>query len=297
MDLNLLPVFVTVAEVASFSAAAAKLEVKRSSVSRSIAALERSLGVRLFNRTTRQVSLTTAGAALHARLAPQLAALKQSVGTLPEQEELPSGELRITAPVDLGVIVLPGIVASFSTRYPGVRIDVRLSNHVVDVVAEGFDAALRLIVGKLADSTLVARRLTEIQIQVFASPTYLARIGAPRTPADTADHRWIYHRGLPPPKAFPVARDPAQLVGDDILFVHQAARAGAGLAILPAFVARDDVASGALVRVLPHVSMSSGQLYFVHPSTKHLPRKVTAFRDHVLQHLSAHPLAGVGSAA
>lgn len=210
MDLNPLSLFVTVAEASSFSTAAAKLGVRRSSVSRGVAALERALDVQLFSRTTRQVALTTAGAALYAKVAPSLASLKESIGTLPEREKLPSGELRITAPVDIGVIVLPGIIAGFSTRYPAVTVDAWVTNRRVDLVAEGFDAALRVSMGRLSDSTL----------------------------------------------------------------------------------AREDVAAGRLVRVLPRNSIGSGALYLVHPPAQRVPRKVTVFRDYLVEHFAAHPLVG-----
>jgi DNA-binding transcriptional LysR family regulator len=291
MDLNLLSLFIVVAEAASFTAAATKLGLRRSSVSRGIASLERALGVQLFSRTTRQVSLTTAGTALYARVAPQLTSLKEALGTLPEREEQPSGELRLTAPSDLGAMFLPGIVAGFSLRYPAVQVDVRLTNRRVDLVAEGFDVALRFAGEKLSDSSLVARRLGGPELQVFASPTYLARAGTPRTPADTADHQWIQFRaisGLPPP--LPAPRTRPRVIGDDVLFIHGAVKAGLGLAILPAYLPREDVAAGRLVRVLPRMSIRAGALYFMHPPARHLPLKVTAFRDYLLEHLAVNPL-------
>src|SRR5262245_48175662 len=118
MDLNLLSLFLTVAETSNFSTAAAKLGVRPSSVSRGIAGLERSLGVQLFSRTTRHVALTTAGSALYAKIKPQLGALTEALGTLPEREEQPSGVLRMTAPVDIGTMILPSILTGFAMRYP-----------------------------------------------------------------------------------------------------------------------------------------------------------------------------------
>jgi DNA-binding transcriptional LysR family regulator len=278
MDLNLLPLFLAVAEASSFSVVARKLGLRRSSVSRSIAALERSLGVQLFSRTTRHVALTTAGAALHAKLSPQLAALTESLGALPEQEEQPSGELRLTAPNNIGAAVLPAILASFSARYPAIQIDVRLTNRFVDLVAEGFDVALRVSTGKMSGSSLVARRLTDLEMQIFGSPTYLARAGVPRTARETADHQWLAMRGARVP-ILPTPRVAARVVGDDILFLQGAARAGMGLAALPVFLVQEDVAAGRLQRVLPRLSLGTGALYLVHPPTQHVPRKVTAFRD------------------
>ncbi len=285
MNLNLLPLFLAVAEASSFSTAAKTVGLRRSSVSRGVAALERELKVQLFNRTTRQVSLTTAGTALYAQLAPQMGALTKVLGALPEQEEEPSGELRLSASNDMGAVALPEIIAGFSLRYPKVRLDVRISNRFVNLVAEGFDVALRVSSGRMGDSTLVARRLTGLEINVFAAPTYLARVGTPKTVEEASKLAWVSLR----PKLPPPMRGAARLLGDDMLFIHGATRAGLGLAFLPTFLTAQDVAAGRLVRVLPKVSMPSGALYLVHAPGKP-PRKVTAFRDYLVQYLATHPL-------
>lgn len=292
MDLNRLSLFIAVAQGTSFAAVAKKLELRRSSVSRGVAALERSLGVQLFSRTTRRVALTTAGTALYAKLAPQLIALQESLGSLPESEEQPSGELRLTAPNDIGTFVLPGILAGFSMRYPAVHVDIRLTNRKVDLVAEGFDAAIRASTGKLADSTLIARRLSELEMHVFAAPSYLARAGALRTPADAAEHQWVMFRDskLPAPLLKPKHRP--SIVGDDILFVREAVSSGMGLGMLPTVTVREHIAAGKITRVLPRLSFQLGAIYLMYPKAPRVPRKVTALRDHLVEHFEAHPLAG-----
>jgi DNA-binding transcriptional LysR family regulator len=289
MDLNLLELFVTVARTASFSEAGRKLGLPRSSVSRNVGELESALGVQLFNRTTRKVALSTAGAALYDRIGPQLAALHESLVSLPERDEQPSGEMRLTAPTDLGVTVLPEILAGFSQRYPAVTLDVRLAQRVVDLVGEGFDLALRIGGSRLADSTLVARRLAEVEFELFAAPTYVARRGPIKTPEDTAAHDWLAFRGAPPPP-FPKPTGRARASSDDLLWVHQAVRAGMGIALLPNFLARADVAAGRLIRLLPRHGVRRGVLYFVHPAGPQVPRKVTALRDYIMEYLAAHPL-------
>jgi DNA-binding transcriptional LysR family regulator len=289
MDLNLLDLFVTVARTASFSDAGRKLGLPRSSVSRNVGELESALGVQLFNRTTRKVALSTAGASLYERIAPQLLELHKSLDSLPEQDEQPSGELRLTAPTDLGVTVLPDILAGFSQRYPAISLDVRLAQRVVDLVGEGFDLALRITEGRLADSSLVARRLAHVEFELFASPTYLARRGPVRTLEDTATHDWVSFRG-PPPAPFPRPALRPRATSDDLLWVHQAVRAGLGVALLPTFLARADVAAGRLLRLLPRHAVRRGVLYFVHPAGAKVRRKVGAFRDYLVEYLSAHPL-------
>ena len=135
----------------------------------------------------------------------------------------------------------------------------RLTNRRGDLVAEGFDAALRVSVGRLSDSSLVARRLSVLEMQVFAAPTYLARAGLPRAPKDTADHAWVIMRGHKLPPSFPARTVKPRLVGDDVLFVCRACSAGAGLAVLPTFLARPARAGAAAVftairRALPRAS-------------------------------------------
>jgi DNA-binding transcriptional LysR family regulator len=290
IDLNLLALFSSVAQTASFSEAARKLRVPRSSVSRNVADLESALGVQLFNRTTRKVALTTAGAALHARVAPQLAALQDSVGTLPERDALASGGLRLSAAPDFGVTVLPEILAGFAVRYPAVNLDVRLASRLVDLVAEGFDVALRIKTGRLADSSLVARRLSSIDIGLYAAPEYLARRPPIRSPEDTAGHDWVAFRGEPPPPPFPKPARPPRLDADDMMLVHEMARAGIGIAFIPPFLARAEVTAGRLVRVLPRFALRTGTLYFVHPAARKVPAKVVAFRDYLVEYIAAHPL-------
>jgi DNA-binding transcriptional LysR family regulator len=291
MDLNLLSLFVAVAETSTFSQAARKLGLARSSVSRRIAELENTLGVQLFNRTTRQVVISTAGAALYDRVSPQLADLRRAVGTLPERDERPAGLLRITAPADLGVTFVCDVLAGFALRYPTVSVDVRLSSQYANLVAEGFDLALRISMNRLADSSLIARRLSAVTLELYASPRYLVRRGGIRSSEDTARHDWVSFRGTPPPPPFPRQAQAPRVSGDDMLFVHSAVRAGLGIAFLPTFLAREDVERGHLVRLLPRQTRRTGTLYLVYPKTTNLAKKVSAFRDYVIAHLAAHPLA------
>ncbi|HYG68007.1 MAG TPA: LysR substrate-binding domain-containing protein [Anaeromyxobacteraceae bacterium] len=288
MDLNLLTVFEAVARTSSFSAAARELGIPKSSASRGIGRLEAELGVQLLFRTTRQVSLTAAGTALFDRTAPLLQQMRSALGELPEREEQPSGALRVTAPGDFGVLFLAEVVHRYTARYPSVSVDLHLSGRVVDLVKEGFDVGIR-IAAKLEDSTLVVRRIGPITTALYASPVYLARRGVPRTEADLAEHDWVAFRSGPQririagPREATGVEPRARIVCDDLLFVRNTVRAGAGIAHLPTFLAEPDVLSGALVRVLPRVERTSGTIHFVTPAAKHVPRKVTAFRDLVLE--------------
>jgi DNA-binding transcriptional LysR family regulator len=290
MDLNLLSVFEAVARTSSFSAAAKELGIPKSSASRAVARLEDELGVQLLFRTTRQVSLSEAGTALYDRTTPLLRSIKAAVGEIPRPEEAPSGTLKVTAPVDLGVLFLAEVVTRYVARYPAVCVDLHLTGRVVDLVGEGFDVALR-VASKLEDSTLVARRAAPAVFHLYASPLYLARRGAPRNEDELRQHDWVVFRGgpqklrVPESRKSPSAGRPARIACDDLLFVRDAVRAGAGIALLPTFLVEPDVLSGALVRVLPRLERQAGNLYVVTPAGKHVPSKVTAFRDLVLEML------------
>jgi DNA-binding transcriptional LysR family regulator len=291
MDLNLLTVFEAVARTSSFSAAAKELGLPKSSVSRAVARLEAELRVQLLFRTTRQVAPSAAGTALYDRITPLLASVKAVLGELPEREEEPSGTLRVTAPVDVGVLFLAEVATRYTARYPSVSVDLHLTGRVVDLVAEGFDVALR-VAPRLADSTLVVRRAAPIVVHLFASPLYLARRGTPRTEADLKAHDWVTFRSGPDRLRVPGPRpseagERGRIACDDLLFARDAIRAGAGVGFLPAFIADADVVAGTLVRVVPRLERPAGHLHIVTPAAKHVPRKVTAFRDLVLELLRA----------
>jgi DNA-binding transcriptional LysR family regulator len=296
MDLNLITVFEAVARSRSFSAAAKELRLPKSSVSRGVARLEAELGAQLLFRTTRQVSLTAAGTALYDRMAPLLRSVQAALGEVPEREEEPSGVLRVTAPVDLGVLFLAEVVSRYIARYPSVSVDLHLTGRVVDLVAEQFDVALR-VAAKLQDSTLVVRKAAPIALRLFASPVYLARRGTPRTEAELAEHDRVVFRGGPEKLRVAGARDSssavagqARIVCDDLLFARDAVRAGAGIGLLPTFMAEPDVVAGRLVRVLPRHERIAGSLHVVSPAAKHVPRKVTAFRELVHELVGARGL-------
>ncbi|HEX9049808.1 MAG TPA: substrate binding domain-containing protein, partial [Anaeromyxobacter sp.] len=156
---------------------------------------------------------------------------------------------------------------------------------VVDLVGEGFDVALR-VASKLEDSSLVVRRAAPVLFQLFASPVYLARRGTPRSADELDGHDWVVFRGGPQQlRVAPVraAERAPRIVCDDLLFVRDAVRAGVGIGLLPTFVAEPDVIAGALVRIVPRFERPAGSLYVVTPSAKHVPGKVTAFRELVLE--------------
>ncbi len=300
VDLNLLRAFLGVYDVGNFSVAATKLGVPRSTLSRAVATLEEQLGVTLFQRTTRRVTATDAASALYHRVASHVAAVEASFSDLPDAEEAPSGTLRVTATAEFGAMLLAEAVARFTQRYPKVRVEARLSMTVLDLVKENIDVAIRFVGKPLRDSTLVVRKIGRIAAYIYASPQYLARRGTPRTPADLHEHDRVDFLGSPPlrlsdgtkrvevkpgPKA-----DVTRIDADSLWFMRETLKAGGGIGQLPSFLADPDVAAGNLVHVLPRWVTRAGTVYFVHPASKHVPPRVTAFRDLIIDLLRQRPV-------
>lgn len=293
VDLNDLSVFVSIVESGSFTQAASRLSLPKSSVSRAVTRLEEAVGVPVLLRTTRKVTLSTTGKALYEKVQAQIASLRQSAAEMPELKEAPSGRLRVTAVLSIEVF-LAEVVTCFVNRYPDVEIDLHLTNQYVDLFAEGIDLALRFAMKPLKDSTLTARKLSPSTVEIYAAPSYLARRGVPRTPRDLDQHEWVvYNRatelrleggGRP---AVVVTR--GRVVSDDFSFSKQAIMSGCGVGYLAPFAAQADVAAGRLVRVLPQWHCPISNLWAVWPGRR-LPRKASAFLELVVDALRNRPL-------
>jgi len=294
IDLNLLRVFSTVYGAGSFTAAARKLGVPRSTVSRAIAALEDHVGDELIHRTTRAMSVSDAGKLLFDRIAPSLGGLEAALGDLPARpDDEPTGVVRVTATPDIGATVLAEAAVRFTARYPRAEVELMMTANLLDL-RDGCDLALRVARARLPDSRLIARKVGAVAFHLFASPTYLARRGVPRSPAEIADHDWIGLGGTVP-KAFDAAMRKrgvgGRIVCDDTFVVRELVRRGGGIAGMPSFMADDDLRAGTLVRVIPKFTLTSGTVYLVHAARRHLPARLTAFRDLVLELLRQRPLA------
>ncbi len=285
MDLNDLLVFAAVAETGGFTAAADQLGVAKAKVSLAVSRLEAQLGVSLFSRTTRRVVLTDAGQALYAQCVPLLRAVQESLAQIGGNAAL-RGTLRITASVDHAVQSLAPAVAQFARLHPGLQIELRTSDHVVDLVKEGLDLAIRA--GWLRDSTLRATRLGEFDQYVVASPAYLARAGCPAQPEDLAQHDWLALTLLPTPLTWKFSsaaghtctvRMNARLRTDSAATLRALLQSGAGISALDQFSGAEALRTGQLVRVLPEWSLPQGGVYAVYPPGRHVPAKVRAFID------------------
>ncbi|MEO0035871.1 MAG: hypothetical protein RLZZ501_1894, partial [Pseudomonadota bacterium] len=273
-----LTAFAAVAEAGSFAAAARRLGRSTSRLSRQVAELEAALGSRLLHRTTRALTLTEAGRSYHeqvARILAELDAADLSVGRL---QAAPRGRLRVAAPMSFGVLHLAPALPAFLDRYPEIDLDMAMNDRFVDLVEEGFDLAVRI--GRLADSSLVARRLAPLRRVLCASPAFLAAHGTPRTPDDLARLPCLGYSNLLPQEdwsfADPVSGRPwpvrikARLRVNNGDALRLAALAGVGLAPLPSFLVGPDLAAGTLVPLLDPYLRQEGAIHAVYPPARPL---------------------------
>ncbi|SDU68360.1 LysR family transcriptional regulator [Pseudomonas sp. SJZ083] len=284
--------FLAVAEHKSFTLAATRLAVTPTAVSHAIKLLERRTGVLLFQRTTRRVALTEAGASLFARLRPAASEIDEALAVLSGFRDQPMGTLRITAPRLSGALLIEPLMPLFRQAYPQVGLDISLDDATVDLMESGFDAGIRL--GESIEKDMIAVRLTpDLQWSVVGSPAYFAKAGKPLSPEELtrhacigfrfassgSAHRWEFRRDG---RDFTVGVESGVLVNDRKLLIS-AARNGLGLAYACNLEIIDELANGQLERVLqPFVPLSSG-LYLYFPSRTQTQPKLRAFIDMATQ--------------
>ena len=293
MDLNRVSAFVRVVHDGSFTAAAKTLGLPKSSISRSVAQLEQDLGIRLLHRTTRQLHLTDAGAAFFERVSRALTDIDDATVAASDTQAELSGAVRVTAPVDLGVWSLAPILARFIRQHPKIRVDLQLSGRVVDLVAEGFDLAVRA--GPLRDSSLIARRVGELQSVAYASPKYLKRRGTPKALEDLIGHDCVLFRSITGKARWELTHDDGRsgavdvsgaITTDDMSFVRSAVMSGCGIGLLPEFLCARAEQRGRVVRVLPSWSFHGAVLHLAYPSSRFVPQRVVVLREFLMRELA-----------
>lgn len=282
-DLRPVLALLAVAEHGSFRGASRALGIPRSTLSQRVASLEERLGVRLLARTTRSVRLTDAGAAYRHDVAPAVEALREAGARVVERSHEPAGQLRLTAPFELGQGALAPVLATYATRYPAVRVIVDLVDRHVNLVEEGYDLALR--VGPLDDSQMIARQLGEPQrLGLFASSGYLDDRGRPRAPRELEAHRCLVMTGAREPTTWSfsggerVTVRPHLAINSFRVLAHLA-RAGVGIACLPAREGED----GRLEEVLADRALPGRPLYLIHPSARHVTAALRAMIELLLE--------------
>jgi DNA-binding transcriptional LysR family regulator len=292
-------VFVEVVDRQSFTAAADALGLSKAAVSRYVSRLERDLGVRLLNRTTRRLTLTEAGSALYDRLGPAFAEVAAAEAEILELGSAPRGRLRVTAPAYFAQAFFMHCVSRFLARFPDIELELEFENRIVDLVEERFDVAIRITT--LASSSLVARRLASVRLVTVASPRYLSAHGMPERPADLRKHVVLAYTPAPAPDEIRYVDAQGKTVSvrvkgnlrcnnDDA--IRYAALEHMGIAHFPDLFVRDELESGALVRVLDGFEPPPASLCAVFPTRANLPPKVRVFVDYL-----ADSLAGSGARA
>jgi LysR family transcriptional regulator for bpeEF and oprC len=286
-QLNAIRVFARVAELGSFARAADALGMSRAMVTTRVAQLEARLGARLLHRTTRRVGLTDDGRAYYERCLRILADLDEAEEALGRRRTRPSGRLRVQLPVALGRLFVIPALPRLLERYPGLELEVRLANRVVDLVEEGVDCAIRL--GQPPEQSLVARRIASTRLATCASPEYLRRRGVPRLPDDLARHDCIAFldlaTGRPADWVFAragasVARAPGgRLAFNSMEAAVEAAAAGLGVAQVLSSLAEGAVVAGRLRPLLVDWAAEGPPLYVAYPHHRHLSAKIRAFVD------------------
>ncbi|MED5370231.1 MAG: LysR family transcriptional regulator [Myxococcota bacterium] len=282
MNLNDLETFVLVAQEGTFTGAAERLGVPKSTVSRRVARLEEALGLALLQRSGRSFQLTEDGEALMSRCAPALQEIAAVERDLGDRAEAPRGLLRVTASIDLGTTdFLALMLADYSRENPGVELELRVSNRVVDLMEEGVDVGFRTHVAPLPSrDDLMARHLGAVELGAYASPDYLAAHGVPQRVEALKGHPVVSHRSayLAPCPTEPMLR------ADDYRPVAALLAAGAGVGVLPRFVAAPLVDAGRLQPLLPDWELKPATLSLVWLRSRHLAPRVRAFIDKVVAH-------------
>ena len=289
-----LEMFDAIAETGSFRAAAKRLAVSPSAVSKAISELETRLGARLIARTTRSLALTEAGTAYHASVASALATLDEGAETVNAVTAAPRGVLRLAMPVTFGHMYIAPLLPKFATKYPDVRLDVTASDAFVDVVGEGFDVVIRGA-GALPDSALVARKIMETPTVVCASPNYLARRGTPQKPEDLVEHTCLVATTTQTIAEWVFALEGAvvsipvkgPLRTTSLIVARDAAVAGMGVARVPYHFASPDIDAGRLVRILKDHEREEAAVFALYPAQRELALKTRAFIDFLAEHIGS----------
>ncbi|MEO1191453.1 MAG: LysR family transcriptional regulator [Pseudomonadota bacterium] len=288
--------FAAVVEAGSFTAAAGSRGLSKAALSRHVAQLEDRLGLRLLNRTTRRISLTEAGRAFYEGCQRMLAEAEGAEAQVTALAASPRGVLRLAAPMSFGQVHLTPLLGPFLEACPELKLDLVLGDRSVDLVEEGFDAAVRI--GQLADSSLIARRLCDLSATVCAAPAYLRAEGLPLEPQDLKTHNclhysyarggrtWRFLRGGESESVEVAGRVEANN-GDTLLAL---AEAGQGIVRLPTFFTAEALRAGRLVALLPGWTAEEvGAISVVYPARRNAPPKLRAFLDFMATHLSDPP--------
>lgn len=285
-DLKAIRVFLEVVDHLSFNAAARSLKMTPASVTRIVARLEADLGQQLLLRTTRQVSLTSAGAVVAARYRPIVEAFDQTTDDIMSANRPNDGRLKINAPLSMGMRVMPGLVESFRLAYPRVSLDVQLTDALVDIIEEDCDLAVR-ISGPPTDKSTIWRKLCIVPRIAVASPNFLTRVGTPTTPDDLQAPQCLSYSSTGQPETWTFRKGGATrhvkagtaVMSNNGDYLAGVAQAGGGICVLPDFIVHAAITKGDLVQVLPDWELPALWLTLFYPPYAQLPPLVATFSD------------------
>lgn len=292
-QLSAMRAFRCIVEAKGFSAAAERLDTTHSTISRQLQQLEIELGAQLINRNTRRFSLTSAGEQYYAACVDILDRIEAASQAIALGHQRPEGLLRVSVPLVVGTLDLPHWLPGFQRRYPDIELELHCDDQFVDLVADGFDVAIR-IASALADTTLMARTLAVSRQVLVASPGYIGRHGLPRSAHELDKHRLLTFIGASSDWQLSAARGGSVNVtpagrfrSNTISALHAATLAGAGIACFTQATVRNELAQGLLVPILPNYSLGERYYYALYPQSRHLAPKVRAFVDHMAEFYSA----------
>jgi len=284
---------VAVVETSSFTAASERLGISKALVSKYVGEVERNLGIRLFNRTTRQLALTDAGRRYYQESVALLEQYNALVDKVMGEQTKPQGLLRVSAPVTFGEMILAPLLPEFLRLYPDLKIELILTSGAIDMLEEGIDVRLRI--GGVDDSSMIARHLKTFPLILSASPNYIQQFGLPNTPQQVAEHNCIIDSNFRIGKQWPIISPQGQAETINVQSivavnspqaVREIAIAGGGIAMTPDFIVEDAINDGRLVPILPEYTTLEFGLFAIYPHRKYVAKKVRCFIDFALAQLS-----------
>lgn len=289
--------FITVAEVGSLTMTAEKLYIAKSAISRRLSELENHLGVQLFHRSTRSLSLTDEGQQFYERSRAILNDLDEAEQQVKSARLELQGRFRLAAPLSFGLLHLTPLLNTFMVEHPNIEFDIDFNDREVDIINEGFDLVLRI--GQLLDSNLMSRKLASINVQMCASPAYLEQYGEPQTVDDLHQHDLLRYSLVPVSKmltctdakgAKHTAKMSVSLTSNNGEHLANAAISGKGIAVLPTFITYQALREGQLKSILTNYSWSRHlELHAIYPQTRHLSKRVRTLIDFLHEQFSDQP--------
>ncbi|WP_256328239.1 LysR family transcriptional regulator [Nitrosomonas eutropha] len=288
--------FAYIVEAGSISAAADRMDVAKSVISRRLKELEAHLGVQLFHRTTRQMKLTDSGRAFYEQSVRILADILEAEHAVSQFHGALKGNLKVAVPLSFGLMHLGPAITAFLHTHPDIKFDLDFNDRQVDLLAEGFDLAIRI--ASLPDSSLIARYLAPVQAVMCASPAYLEHMGTPQTPEELIGHRCLAYSLISNSDNWNVYDSTGQLIKTRITpylkasngeFLRDAAVDGLGIVLLPAFIVYREIEHGALLPILTEYHYSQLAAYAIYPQTRHLSQRVRAFVDFLSKRFEEMP--------